>query len=95
MSRQCCVTQAMLRSGRWARDRAAASRPGIKHDADVSTIVMMIVDDDGDDGDNVDDDCDVDYDFSGLIWSMMQMCQRRNPWGISSISESSLASASF
>ena len=65
MSRQCCVTQAMLRSGRWARDRAAASRPGIKHDADVSTMVMMIVDDDGDDGDNVDDDCDVDYDFSG------------------------------
>ena len=95
MSRQCCVTQAMLRSGRWARDRAAASRPGIKHDADVSTIVMMIVDDDGDDGDNVDDDCDVDYDFSGLIWSTMQMCQRRNPWGISSIRESSLASASF
>ena len=69
MSRQCCVTQAMLRSGRWARDRAAASRPGIKHDADVSTMVMMIVDDhvddDGDDGDNDGDDCDVDYDFSG------------------------------
>ena len=69
MSRQCCVTQAMLRSGRWARDRAAASRPGIKHDADLSMVVMMIVDDhvddDGDDGDNVDDDCDVDYDFSG------------------------------
>ena len=64
MSRQCCVTQAMLRSRRWARDRAAASRPGIKHDADVSMTVMMIVDDDGDDGDNVDDDCDVDYDFS-------------------------------
>ena len=70
MSRQCCVTQAMLRSGRWARDRAAASRPGIKHDADVSTVVMMIVfvmlmttlmiDDDDDDSDNVDDDRDID-----------------------------------
>ena len=33
----------MLRSRRWACDRAAASRPGIKHDADVSMVVMMIV----------------------------------------------------
>ena len=33
----------MLRSRRSARDRAVASRPGIKHDADVSMVVMMIV----------------------------------------------------
>ena len=93
MSRQCCVTQAMLRSRRWARDRAAASRPGIKHDADVSTMVMMIV-----------------FMMLmmvtmlmmivmviliSLVLILMQMFQRRNPWGISSISESSLASASF
>ena len=96
MSRQCCVTEAMLRSRRWARDRAAASRPGIKHDADVSTMVMMIVfvmlmttwmmmvtmmi---------------VMLIMISLVLKGMQMCQRRNPWGISSISESSLASASF
>ena len=101
MSRQCCVTRAMLRSGRWARDRAAASRPGIKHDADVSMVVMMIVfvmlmttlmmmvmmvtmlmmi---------------VMVILISLVLILMQMFQRRNPWGISSISESSLASASF
>ena len=101
MSRQCPVTQAMLRSRRSARDRAAASRPGIKHDADVSTMVMMIVfvmlmttlmmmvmmvtmlmmi---------------VMLIMVSLVLIWMQMFQRRNPWGISSISESSLASASF
>ena len=87
----------MLRSGRWARDRAAASRPGIKHDADVSTVVMMIV--------------FVMLMTTLMVMMMvmmivmlimislvliwMQMFQRRNPWGISPISESSLASASF
>ena len=97
MSRQCPVTQAMLRSRRSARDRAAASRPGIKHDADVSTMVMMIV--------------FVMLMTTLMMMTMlmmivmlimvslvliwMQMFQRRNPWGISSISESSLASASF
>ena len=97
MSRQCRVTQAMLRSRRWARDRAAASRPGIKHDADVSTMVMMIV--------------FVMLMTTLMMMTMlmmivmlimvslvliwMQMFQRRNPWGISSISESSPASASF
>ena len=94
----------MLRSRRWARDRAAASRPGIKHDADVSTMVMMIVfvmllttlmmmvmmtmmvtmlmmi---------------VMLIMVSLVLIWMQMFQRRNPWGISSISESRLASASF
>ena len=98
MSRQCCVTEAMLRSRRSARDRAAASRPGIKHDADVSMVVMMIVfmmlmttlmmmvtmlmmi---------------VMLIMVSLVLIWMQMFQRRNPWGISSISESSLASASF
>ena len=98
MSRQCRVTQAMLRSRRSARDRAAASRPGIKHDADVSMVVMMIVfmmlmttlmmmvtmlmmi---------------VMLIMVSLVLIWMQMFQRRNPWGISSISESSLASASF
>ena len=101
MSRRCPVIQAMLRSRRWACDRAAASRPGIKHDADVSMVVMMIV-------------FVMLMTMSvmmvmmvtmlmmivmlimvSLVLIWMQMFQRRNPWGISSISESSLASASF